>query len=174
MGKKPIVKLRVFRGRTLSFNEDGTIQNENNLISIEHNTKLWKLTLKNLSISGYCKVSIEKVFNEDKDGVYVQIKDIKIYEDEIKDALNPKKNIAKTVDQLRIEKLEAENKAMLAKMEAFMNGNLKTKTIEEESNESQVIIEDLKLEYFKLSGKKPHHFWKEDTLIVEIDKLKNI
>ena len=38
MGKKPIVKLRVYRGKEMNFNEDGSSKNENQLISVEHNS----------------------------------------------------------------------------------------------------------------------------------------
>jgi len=172
MGKKPIVKLRVFRGKSLSFNEDRTIQNENQLISVEHGTILWKLTMKNLPINGYCKVSVEKVFIDDNGEWKEDVDNVGIYEAEIKSALNPKPDVAKTVDQLRIEELESQNKAMMAKMDAFMKSstsNKKEPLVEDNSN-----LKELQLEYFTLKGKKPHHMMKEEKLIEEIDKLKNV
>ena len=90
MGKKPVVKLRVYRGKSLSFNEDRTIQNENQIISVEYGTIVWKLTMKNLPINGYCKVAVEKAFI-DVNGVWKEdVDNVKKYEDEIKQALNPK------------------------------------------------------------------------------------
>tara|TARA_R110002124_G_scaffold182610_2_gene350004 strand:- start:9 stop:506 length:498 start_codon:yes stop_codon:yes gene_type:complete len=163
MGKKPVVKLRVYRGKTLSFNEDGTIQNENQIISVEHGTIIWKLTMKNLPINGYCKVSVEKVF-VDVDGDYKEdVINIKKYEDEIKQALNPKPIIAKTADQIRIENLEAKIEALLAIKEP-------KKVVIEEDNSN---LKELQLEYFTLKGKKAHHMMKEEKLIEEIDKLKS-
>lgn len=163
MGKKPVVKLRVYRGKTLSFNEDRTIQNENQIISIEHGTIIWKLTMKNLPINGYCKVSVEKVFI-DVDGDYKEETiNIKKYEDEIKEALNPKPVVAKTADQIRIENLEAKIEALLALKEP--------KEVEVKEDDSN--LKELQLEYFTLKGKKPHHMMKEEKLIEEIDKLKN-
>jgi hypothetical protein len=171
MGKKPVVKLRVYRGKSLSFNEDRTIQNENQIISLEHDSIMWKLTMKNLPINGYCKVAVEKVF-VDIDGEWKEETiNVKKYEEEIKAALNPKTLIAKTPDQLRIEQLEAQNKEMMAKMEAFMSGNaIKEEEVKEGENDS---LKELQLEYFKLFNKKPHHMMKEDRLIEEIDTFKN-
>tara|TARA_R110000823_G_scaffold6152_4_gene23802 strand:- start:12 stop:506 length:495 start_codon:yes stop_codon:yes gene_type:complete len=163
MGKKPIVKLRVYRGSSLSFNQDGTIQNENQLISVEHGSIMWKLTMKNLSINGYCKVSAEKVF-VDVDGDWKEDTiNVKKYEDEIKAALNPKPLVAKTADQIRIENLEAKIEALLEAKEP------KEVVIEEDDSN----LKELQLEYFTLKGKKAHHMMKEGKLIEEIDKLKN-
>jgi|TARA_R110000744_G_scaffold62884_4_gene129625 hypothetical protein len=174
MGKKPVVKLRVYRGKTLSFNEDRTIQNENQIISVEHGTIIWKLTMKNLPINGYCKVSVEKVF-VDVDGDYKEeTVNIKKYEDEIKEALNPKPIVAKTADQLRIEQLEAQNKEMMAKMEAFIANKSPEEKVVVDFKEDEVDgLKELKLEYFTLLGKKPHHMMKEESLIEAIDKFKN-
>jgi hypothetical protein len=163
MGKKPIVKLRVYRGNSLSFNQDGTIQNENQIISVEHGSIMWKLTMKNLSINGYCKVSAEKVF-VDVDGDWKEDTiNVKKYEDEIKAALNPKPLVAKTADQIRIENLEAKIEALLEAKEP------KEVVIEEDDSN----LKELQLEYFTLKGKKAHHMMKEGKLIEEIDKLKN-
>ena len=163
MGKKPIVKLRVYRGKALSFNEDRTIQNENQIISIEHGSIMWKLTMKNLSINGYCKVSAEKIF-VDVDGNWKEdVLNVKKYEDEIKQALNPKPLVAKTADQIRIENLEAKIESLLSIIEP--------KEVELEKDDSN--LKELQLEYFTLKGKKAHHMMKEEKLIEEIYKLKN-
>ena len=124
MGKKPIVKLRVYRGKQMNYNENGSVQNENQLISVEHKSMQWKLTMKT----------------------------------------------PKTADQLRIEQLEAQNKEMMAKMEAFMS-NSKTDKIP--VVESKDLLKELQDEYFLLYEKKAHHMMKEDRLIEEIDKIKN-
>lgn len=42
----------------------------------------------------------------------------------------------------------------------------------EVNEETETNIEDLKLEYETLSGKKAHHLWKEDTLAEKINELK--
>jgi hypothetical protein len=171
MGKKPIVKLRVYRGKQMNYNKDGSVQNENQLISVEHNSMQWKLTMKTLSIMGYCEVSVDHVL-EDKNGEWEK-NDTKIesYNKEVSDAYNPKSKIAKTADQLRIEQLEAQNKEMMSKMEAFMGvKSVNDQELKEEDSDS---LKELQLEYFKLFNKKPHHMMKEDRLIEEIDNFKN-
>ena len=175
MGKKPVVKLRVYRGKTLSFNEDRTIQNENQLISVEHASIMWKLTMKNLPINGYCKVSVEKVFIDSSNGWEKKTEDIESFSKEVAEAYSPKSKIAKTADQLRIEQLEAQNKEMMSKMESFMaNKSPKEEEIVEEIVEDEGdILKELQLEYFTLKGSKPHHMMKAEKLIQEIDKLKN-
>jgi len=178
MGKKPVVKLRVYRGRKLSYNQDGSVQNENQIISVEHGTKQWSLTLSNLPISGYCKIEIEKVLKiietdikNEKGKIeqiisYEEIKDINSYEEEIKDALNPKKNIVKTADQLRIEKLEAQ-------LQDFMNkGNKEDSKKEINKKGDSESKSNLKDEYQELYGKKAFNGWDEEKLIQMIKEKK--
>jgi hypothetical protein len=171
MGKKPVVKLRVYRGKQMNYNEDGSVQNENQLISVEHNSMQWKITMKTLSIMGYCKVLVDHVL-EDKNGEWeINNTSIDSYSKEVADAYNPKSKIPKTADQLRIEQLEAQNKEMISKMEAFMAVKpIEVKEIKKEENDS---LKELQLEYFKLFKKKPHHMMKEDRLIEEIDNFNN-
>tara|TARA_R110000822_G_scaffold2062_3_gene9747 strand:- start:845 stop:1363 length:519 start_codon:yes stop_codon:yes gene_type:complete len=171
MGKKPIVKLRVYRGKQMNYNEDGSVQNENQLISVEHKSMQWRLTMKTLSIMGYCKVIVDHVL-KDENGEWEQYsKGIEDYSKEVSEAYSPKSKIDKTADQLRIEQLESQNKEMMAKMEAFMSVN-KVDT-EEVNIESKDLLKELQEEYFLLYGKKAHHMMKEDRLIEEIDKIKN-
>ena len=164
MGKKPIVKLRVYRGKEMNFNEDGSSKNENQLISVEHNSMQWRLTMKTLPIMGYCKVIVDHVL-EDKDGSWVKTTEsIKSYSKEVSEAYSPKSNSPKTADQLRIEQLEA-------KLEAFMAKKDNEKEKEEEVVEDG--LKELQLEYFNLIGKKPHHMKKAEGLIEEMDNFKN-
>lgn len=62
MEKKPVVKLRVYRGKEMNYTKDGVVKNENNIVSLIHNTKQWSLFMKNLQINAYCKVEVEGVF----------------------------------------------------------------------------------------------------------------
>tara|TARA_R110000803_G_scaffold100006_2_gene168172 strand:+ start:81 stop:599 length:519 start_codon:yes stop_codon:yes gene_type:complete len=171
MGKKPIVKLRVYRGKQMNYNENGSVQNENQLISVEHKSMQWKLTMKTLPIMGYCKVIVDHVL-KDENGKWKEYSrlDVKDYSKEVAEAYSPKSKIPKTADQLRIEQLEAQNKEMMAKMEAFMSGN---KTDKIPVVESKDLLKELQDEYFLLYEKKAHHMMKEDRLIEEIDKIKN-
>ena len=172
MGKKPIVKLRVYRGKQMTYNKDGSVQNENQLISVEHKSTQWKLTMKTLPIMGYCEVGVDHIL-EDKDGEWIKKnKDIESYSKEVAEAYSPKSTAPKTADQLRIEQLEAQNKEMLAKFDALMNSKSVDKEVVNEE-ESEHRLKELKLEYFKLFGKEPHHNKKEERLIEEIDEFKN-
>ena len=172
MGKKPIVKLRVYRGKQMNYNKDGSVQNENQLISVEHNTMQWKLTMKTLSIMGYCEVAVDHIL-EDKDDKWIKkTKDIESYSKEVAEAYSPKSKVPKTADQLRIEQLEAQNKEMLAKFDALMKGKSVDKEVVNE-DENEDALKELKLEYFKLFGKQPHHMKKAEGLIEEIDNFKN-
>lgn len=170
MGKKPIVKLRVYRGKEMNFNEDGSSKNENQLISVEHKSMQWRLTMKTLPIMGYCKVIVDHIL-EDKDGEWIKKnKDIESYSKEVAEAYSPKSTAPKTADQLRIEQLEAQNKEMLAKFDALMSGKSVDEEVVEEDEDG---LKELQLEYFQLFGKKPHHMKKAEGLIEEIDNFKN-
>ena len=175
MGKKPIVKLRIYRGKNMNYNKDGSVQNENQLISVEHNSMQWKLTMKTLSIMGYCEVAVDHILVDSSNGWEKKTKDIESFSKEVAEAYSPKSKIAKTADQLRIEQLEAQNKEMMSKMESFMaNKSPKEEEIVEEIVEDEGdILKELQLEYFTLKGSKPHHMMKAEKLIQEIDKLKN-
>ena len=170
MGKKPIVKLRVYRGKQMTYNKDGSVQNENQLISVEHKSTQWKLTMKTLPIMGYCEVGVDHIL-EDKDGEWIKKnKDIESYTEEVAEAYSPKSTAPKTADQLRIEQLEAQNKEMLAKFDALMKGKPVDKEAVEENEDG---LKELQLEYFQIFGKKPHHMKKAEGLIEEIDEFKN-
>ena len=170
MGKKPIVKLRVYRGKQMTYNKYGSVQNENQLISVEHKSTQWKLTMKTLPIMGYCEVGVDHIL-EDKDGEWIKKnKDIGSYTEEVAEAYSPKSTAPKTADQLRIEQLEAQNKEMLAKFDALMKGKPVDKEAVEENEDG---LKELQLEYFQIFGKKPHHMKKAEGLIEEIDEFKN-
>ena len=170
MGKKPIVKLRVYRGKQMTYNKDGSVQNENQLISVEHKSTQWKLTMKTLPIMGYCEVGVDHIL-EDKDGEWIKKnKDIESYSKEVAEAYSPKSTAPKTADQLRIEQLEAQNKEILAKFDALMSDKSADEEVVEEDEDG---LKELQLEYFQLFGKKPHHMKKAEGLIEEIDEFKN-
>ena len=176
MGKKPIVKLRVYRGKQMTYNKDGSVQNENQLISVEHKSTQWKLTMKTLPIMGYCEVGVDHIL-EDKDGEWIKKnKDIESYTEEVAEAYSPKSTAPKTADQLRIEQLEAQNKEMLAKFDALMSGKSVDKEVveeDEDDEEKEKIKKELQLEYFEVTGEKPHHKKGVDGLIKGIDDFKN-
>lgn len=167
MGKKPVVRIRVYRGEKLSYNSDGSVQNENHTIALIHGDKEWEITMKTLPISGYCKVEVDKVLERKADGSYDESKDIEAIEKEVEKAFNPKEDVVKTADQLRIEALEAKIEAMTG-----VKKEPKKDAKKEDSTNEDSKINEMKVEYEELSGKKPHHMWKEETLVEKIEELK--
>lgn len=170
MEKKPIVKLRVYRGKTLSYNADGSIQNETQLISVEYKSKLWGITMKTLPISGYVKVVVESVFEPLKDGEYKKIEDVSKYTEEVNDAFTINTKVEKTADQLRIEALEA-------KIALLVDGKTEKKAAKKEkvevSDDEKEEVATLREEYTALNdGKGPFPGWKADVLKEKIEALK--
>jgi hypothetical protein len=161
-GKKPIVKLRVYRGVELNYDAKGNVKNENFLISVEHGTNLWKLTMKNLKLNGYCKVEVESVWQLQSDSTYKEVEDKNAIVKEVKNSFEFEKEVVLTPDQKRIAELEA-------KLEAFMNGGVKKEVVEEVTENS---LEDIRAEYQVVVGKKPFNGWDKETLIEKIKEAK--
>ena len=55
-----VIKLTLYRGKKLLFNEDGSVENENQTIKIQDGTE-WLTFLKYIQAQGYCKVVLESV-----------------------------------------------------------------------------------------------------------------
>jgi hypothetical protein len=166
MEKKPIIKLRTYRGRDINYDANGNIKNENNLVSLDYNTKIWVLFMKNLPLNGYCKVVVEKAFKVTSTG-YEAIEDLTPYQKEVDDAFNLKKEVALTTDQKRIAELEA-------KIEMLMNNgnNVKQNDVKPEEKKDDG-LDGLRAEYERVVGKKAHHMAKAETLQESIDNAKN-
>ena len=162
MEKKPVIKLRVYRGKVLNFDENGKVRNENHLISLIYKTKQWELTLKNLAISGYCKVSVEQAFDDKGNGRYEPILDLKEYDEEVQNAFKSAKEIKKTPEQEQIDEL----KAVVAKLTGIKEPKKEKKEPKKDK------LSELKAEYESVVGKKPHHMAGEDKLRSEIEKAK--
>ena len=171
MGKKPIIKLRTYRGLEKNYDANGNIKNENNLVSLEHNSKEWVIFMKNLRLNGFCAVEVEKGFKQLESG-YEPITDLSAFQKEVDEAFNPKQEVTLTPDQKRIAELEA-------KLEAFMNGGKQEvkgakkvaekplKEVVEQSEKPAPNINDreaLVAEYEKVFGKKPFNGWNNQKL----------
>ena len=167
MGKKPIIKLRCYRGSELNYTAEGKVKNENNLVSLAHGSKNWVIFMKNLSLNGFCKVEVEKAFNDLGESKYEEIKDLEIYKEEVSKSFKSEKEVALTPDQKRIAELEA-------KLEAFMSGNTDKKEVKTEKVETKTEsnIDDVKKEYEKIVGKKPFYNWDKATLLEKIAEAK--
>lgn len=156
-GKKPIVKIRVYRGVELNYDASGKVKNENFVISMEHGSKIWELFKNNIKLNGYCKVELESVWNNKSEGVYEEVKNVENYKVELKDAFDSNIKVELTEDQKRIAELES-------KLEAFMNAG--------KDNSTERSIEDIKVEYEEVVGEKPHHMAKAETLLAKIAEHK--
>lgn len=176
MGKKPQVRLRVYKGQKMSYDENGRPQNENQKVTLVHDTAQWKNYLKTLRANRFIKVDVEEVFyaesvkNEDgffKDNITEAEKDlIETIEQEVKDAFELKTD-TRTPEQIKIAELEA-------KINALSNGSAKVKDTKkteakdiggETPPDDDEDIDALKAEYEKVVGKKPHH-------MAGVEKLK--
>lgn len=162
MGKKPVVKLRIFRGSQMSYDKNGNVQNENQLVTLIHDTVEWANYLKRLTSNQFLEVMVEKVFycdkEKNKDGFFedkiseVDQETIDEIKQEVKDALKaPEKEL--TPQERRIAELEA-------KLEAFMGGKTKSEKKVEKTDD----LDELRAEYETLYGKKPFGSWKADKL----------
>lgn len=155
-GKKPIVKIRVYRGAELNYNAEAVVKNENHLVSLQHNTKSWVLFMKNLKLNGYCKVTVDSVWSEVKKGEYNEVKDIKAISKEVEDAFIGKDKIVLTPDQKKIADLEA-------KLEALINAKTPT-------NEDKEGVDKLRAEYKELYGKIAFNGWDAEKLKEKIEE----
>lgn len=192
--EKLSVHLRVYRGKTLSYNAQGEVTTENHLVKLEHNTAEYKRFLSMLRANGFIEVKVEKVLNiskpvegktKDEPGYYEEVKDFKDITKEVNLALNPdgaEKEL--TADQKKIADLEA-------KLDAFMNGGNKAK---EDSKKTEIVKtdEDKKVltdaltnpapandklknardKYLEVFGKKGHHSWTVEEIEQKIAEFK--
>jgi len=186
MEKKPVVKLRVFRGKELNYDASGNVKNENQIVSLEHGTKQWVLFMKNLPLNGYCKVQVEKAFkttetaSKDKDGkdvltkTYDEIKDVSVFEKEVSNSFNVVAMTKKTPEQTRIEALEAKLEAMSNEKpkKVEVKETKETKEVKEEKPAPKEDGGDIKDEYMEVFGKKPFHGWDDETLKEKIAEEK--
>lgn len=167
MGKKPVVKLRIFRGSQMSYDKNGNVQNENQLVTLIHDTVEWANYLKRLTSNQFLEVMVEKVFycdkEKNKDGFFedkiseVDQETIDEIKQEVKEALKaPEKEL--TPQEKQIAELKAQ-------VEALMKGQtVKKETKSEKKVEKTDDLDELRAEYETLYGKKPFGSWKADKL----------
>jgi len=169
MSNKAIVHLRVYRsnGRDaqISYSADGTVQNENILVKLTHDTLEWKNYLKHLLVNGFVKVEVEKVLG---------ITELNSIAQEVKDAMFPAKEEVLSPEQQKIADLEA-------KLDALVNnskGKVAKKEVEKPKEKEVKVFEvadepktlaQVQVEYKKKTGKKPFHGWSKEQLI---EKMK--
>lgn len=163
MGKKPVIKLRVYKGNEMSYDANQKPKNENQLVTLVHDTVEWKNFLKNIKANQYCKIDIESALLVDKkkneDGFFVETtseyKDVEAIEKEVKKSFSEPEKVL-TPEQKRIAELEA-------KIDLLM-GNKTDSDIDD--------ITPLRDKYKELTGNDADKRWKEAKLTEEIEKAE--
>lgn len=182
------VHLRVYRGKTMTYNAQGQSTNEQILVKLEYNTAEYKRFLAMLRANGYIKATVEKVLDltksvegKDKDepGYYEEVKDFSDIQKEVDTALNPEGiTQAQTPEQKQIAELTARLDALTgAANKSEVHDDLKSIAVKDFTQESTEPIAPLKTEktelseddknalndarakYTELYGKKGHNGW---------------
>jgi len=179
MGKKPVISLRVYRGKQMSYDAQGNVQNENQLVKIIHDTKEWTNFMKNLIANGYLKVDVADVKlvekKKDEDGFFrdtVSQYDNKILIiKEVEDVFNKQTTVPMSSSDKKIAELEAKINALLKVQEDAVVVE-KPKAVNKPKADKKV-IEILRVDYADLNqGKKAFPGWDEVTLRGKIEELK--
>lgn len=178
MGKKPAISLRVYKGQKMSYDENGTVQNENQRVVLTHDTVQWKNFLKTLRANGYIRVETEKIFfvesKKDMDGYFKD--EISECPGTLIDSIN-----AEIVDAFEIKKTEMTNdQKKIAELEEkinkMMNGTAKKE--EKKLKEAEVVAEVIEGEslrdtYIREVGKKPFGGWDDAKIQEKLDEFRS-
>ena len=185
MSKKSIVHLRVYKGTQMTFDANQKPLNENQLVKMQHGSFEWNNFMKMAGRNGYCKMEVEKVIEVSgigEDEKIEVIEDTKAIKAEVKNAINPEQEVVLTPDQQKIKDLEA-------KLEAFMSSGAKpdVKKVEAKvADVKEIEVKDpvevksdyptdpteLRAMYEEVTGDKPHHKAKDETLIEKMNEFK--
>lgn len=163
MEKKPIVSLQVYKGKTLSYNKDGSVQNENHPVKIEHNTISWRNFMKYLCANGYVDVKVNSAYTVDADYKQTPYKDIDAIKKEVKEALTPTPIKVVTPEQKEIAELKAKVDALMG----ISPKEIKKIEVVQEAGKKEAVAE-----YKKVFNKKPFHSWDVKTLKEKIANKK--
>lgn len=172
MAKKSTVKLRVFKGQKLSYNQDGSIQNENQIITLPHNRVEWINFLDKMKMNNYLKVDVESANyiekTKDEEGYFVEKSTpcTKEEVDEIKKEI--KKALATPVAKLTPEQKQIkELQEQLEEMKKLLKGNNLEKESEDNVDED---LAEIKVKYEEVVGKKPHHKASREKMLKDIEE----
>lgn len=157
MGKKPIVHLRVYRGRDLNFDANGKVKNENQSVKFTHDTVEWKNFMRNLIANQYIKVDVDKVLDGDDSKKEIAKGDFQKEVDSYMKA--PEKDL--TPEQKEIKELKARLDAL--------TGSGKP----EKKDKGEEITDELREEYEEVFGKKVYHGWSASEVRTKIDEEKS-
>ena len=159
--KKPIISLRVYRGHKVYYDENGNVENENQIITYTHNTLSWRLFKKHVKKHGYADVKVEDVYYSKIDSgkeVIEKVTDkdfIESVKNEVKEAFNVSEESLMTPEQKKIKELEAKLNSLI-----------------DSGDEGKTNIQKLRSEYYELAGKRCSPRWDEQTLEQKKQELK--
>lgn len=179
MGKKPVISLRVYRGKQMSYDAQGNVQNENQLVKLTHDTKEWTNFMKNLISNGYLKVDVADVKlvekKKDEEGFFRDI--ISQYDNkiiiikEVEDVFKAHTTVPMSSSDKKIAELEAKINALLSLQEEAVVVE-KPKAVKKPKVDKKM-MENLRVDYADLNqGKKAFSGWDEITLREKIEELK--
>ncbi len=175
--KKPTISLRVYKGPEVYYDKEGKVINENQIITLTHDTLSWRLFLQHITRHGYALVDVEKVyFSELVDGKekIEEVKELKPFQNELKKAFNITEEIVLTPEQLRIQELEAKNAEFQEKLDSLITSKVKSATkAPKKSTDEKTNIQLLRVKYYELAGKRCAPSWDESTLELKINELKS-
>lgn len=168
--KKPTISLRVYKGSEVYYDKEGNVINENQIITLTHDTLSWRLFLQHITRHGYAAVDVERAyFSElvDSKEKIEEVKELKAFQDELEKAFNVTEEVTLTPEQLRIQELEEKLDSLItSKVESATKAPKKSTT--EKTN-----IQLLRAEYYELAGKRCAPSWDESTLELKINELKS-
>jgi len=152
----------------MSYDAQGNVQNENQLIKLPHDTVEWTNFMKNITSNGYLKVDVENYQFFEK-GEWKD-SDKAMVEKELEINMTKQTEVAMTDDQKRIAELEAKLEKLLARDEKKSSKKVEVK---EKPIEDKKERENLRIEYAELNGgKKAFPAWGADKLREKILELK--
>jgi len=170
------VKIRLYRGRELNYDANGNIKNENGLVSLEHNTQQWAIFMKNIAISGYCKVEVERVIKSFADGTYEDYDEIpSSFQEEVDKHYQPTKELPVSTESKRIAELEAKLELLLSGKDVKKEEKPKKEKVvvakKEATEKSEPTIEELAIrdKYIEVFGKNPFNGWSYEVMQEKID-----
>ena len=155
--RKPIVHLRVFKGREMLYDADGNVRTPSQIVKLTHDTVEWKNFLNNLPAT-FGMAKVEKVLSDLGNGEYKEVENPVEITKEVEAVFKtPEKEL--TPEQKRIAELEEAVKAL-------SKGNKSTKGID--------LLEELKKEWASLTDAKPgEEDWTVQDFQDAISDIKN-
>mgnify|MGYP003539166245 FL=1 len=154
--RKPIVHLRVFKGREMLYDADGNVRTPSQIVKLTHDTVEWKNFLNNLPAT-FGMAKVEKVLSDLGNGEYKEVENPVEITKEVEAVFKtPEKEL--TPEQKRIAELEEAVKAL-------SKGNKSTKGID--------LLEELKKEWASLIDAKPGEDWTVQDFQDAISDIKN-